>query len=111
MSTRSAYIASYSQHTRADHLIHQIAIHTWSHRYSTALTNEQMFAELWYTRKAIKEVIGVTPTSWRAPFGDIDDRVRFIAHKLGLTTVLWDHVGSGTSSRAQAANLIEGMLL
>ena len=39
----------------------------WSHRYSTALTNEQMFAELWYTRKAIKAVTGITPTTWWVP--------------------------------------------
>lgn len=31
--------------------------------------------------------------SRRAPYGDVDDRIRFIAHSLGLTTVLWDHVG------------------
>lgn len=28
---------------------HEIFVHTWSHQYSTALSNEQMFAELWYT--------------------------------------------------------------
>lgn len=43
---------------------HQISIHTWSHNYMTALTNEQAFAELYYTRKAIKLVTGVTPLSW-----------------------------------------------
>lgn len=42
----------------------QIAMHTWSHHYSTGLTNEQFFAELWYTRKAIKDVVGVTATAW-----------------------------------------------
>ena len=38
--------------------------------------------------------MGITPTTWRAPYGDVDDRIRFIAHALGLTTVLWDHVSS-----------------
>merc|ERR1712000_605049 len=57
---------------------------------STGLTNEQFFAEMWYTRKAIKEVIGVTATAWRAPFGDVDDRIRFIATKMGLSLQLWD---------------------
>lgn len=69
---------------------HEIAMHTWSHHYSTGLTNEQFFAEMWYTRKAIKEVIGVTATAWRAPFGDVDDRIRFIATKMGLSLQLWD---------------------
>lgn len=79
------------QAQRGLHDGHDIGVHTWSHRYSTALTNEQFFAELWYTRKIIKEIVGVTPTTWRAPFGDVDDRIRFIAHAMGLTTVLWDH--------------------
>lgn len=43
---------------------HEICIHTWSHNYMTALTNEQAFAELYYTRKAIKLITGVTPMCW-----------------------------------------------
>lgn len=70
---------------------HQIGVHTWSHRYATGLTNEQFFAELWYSRKAIKHVLGVTPLVWRAPYGDVDDRIRFIAHAMNLTTIMWNH--------------------
>ena len=55
----------------------------------TALTNSQVFAELYYTIKAIKAVVGVTPMYWRPPFGDVDDRVRAIATALGLQTVIW----------------------
>lgn len=33
---------------------------TWSHRYLTAMTDEQVFAEFWYTLKAIKTVMGVS---------------------------------------------------
>ena len=69
---------------------HEIGVHTWSHRYATALTNEQFFAELWYTRKLIKAILGVTPKTWRPPYGDMDDRIRFIAASLGLTTVCWE---------------------
>lgn len=70
---------------------HEIGVHTWSHHYSTALTNEQFFAELWYTRKMIKTIIGITPTIWRPPYGDVDDRIRFIATAMNLTTVIWDN--------------------
>jgi hypothetical protein len=31
----------------------------------TAFTNEQAFAELWYTMQSIKLVTGYTPTCWR----------------------------------------------
>ena len=68
---------------------HHICVHTWSHQYMTAFPDEQVFAELYYTAKAIKDIVGVTPTCWRPPFGDIDDRVRAIATGLGLESVLW----------------------
>lgn len=69
---------------------HHICVHTWSHRYMTALTTNQAFAELWYTMKVMKYVMGITPTCWRPPYGDIDDRIRGIAQGLGLRTIMWD---------------------
>ncbi|KAF9547617.1 glycoside hydrolase/deacetylase [Agrocybe pediades] len=65
---------------------HEICVHSWSHHYMTALTNEVAFAELYYT---VKVATGVTPTCWRPPFGDVDDRIRAIAAGLGLRTILW----------------------
>ncbi|BGO93650.1 hypothetical protein NBRC10512_002914 [Rhodotorula toruloides] len=68
---------------------HEICAHTWSHRYMTSLTNEQVFAELYYSKKAIKDVLGVTVQCWRPPYGDVDDRVRYIANSLGMQTQIW----------------------
>jgi len=70
---------------------HEICVHTWSHRYMTSFQSQDAFAELWYTMQAIKQVIGVTPTCWRPPFGDIDDRIRAIANALGLQTIIWKY--------------------
>lgn len=68
---------------------HEISVHTWSHsvrlpllsiyaavltssnKALTNLTNEQIVAELGWTRKAIKTFLGVTPTTMRPPYGDI----------------------------------------
>ena len=68
---------------------HELSVHTWSHhvmslsfskahcRFTrhyqplTSLTNEQIVAELGWTREAIKRVTGVTPTTMRPPYGDI----------------------------------------
>jgi hypothetical protein len=68
---------------------HQISVHTWSHPYLTNLTNEEIVAELGWTKKVIKDTIGVTPRTFRPPYGDIDDRVRSIAAKMGLTPIIW----------------------
>ncbi|KAI3624245.1 hypothetical protein GLX27_003022 [Malassezia furfur] len=68
---------------------HDVCHHSWSHKLMTTLTNEQVFAELYYSGKVIKKVMGVTPLCWRPPQGDVDDRVRYIATALGMRTILW----------------------
>ncbi|KAK0190104.1 carbohydrate esterase family 4 protein [Armillaria mellea] len=71
---------------------HEICVHTWSHRYMTALESTDAFAELYYSKwPPIKLVTDVTPTCWRPPFGDVDDRIRAIANALGLQTILWKY--------------------
>ncbi|GAA5972186.1 hypothetical protein JCM11641_002533 [Rhodosporidiobolus odoratus] len=68
---------------------HQISVHTWSHPAMTTISNEEIVAELGWTREVIKTVTGVSPTTWRPPYGDIDDRVRYIALKLGMSAYQW----------------------
>ena len=57
----------------------------------TSMTNEQAFAELYYSKKAIHDVTGVTVSCWRPPYGDVDDRIRYIANELGMRTIIWDN--------------------
>jgi hypothetical protein len=69
---------------------HQISVHTWSHSVPlTALTNEEIVAELGWSRKIIQDTIGVTPLTFRPPWGDIDNRVRAIALSMGLRPIIW----------------------
>lgn len=68
---------------------HDICVQSWSNPYLTTLPNDQVFSELYYTALSIKAVLGVTPTCWRPPFGDVDDRVRAIAYGLGLRTIMY----------------------
>ncbi|THU92741.1 chitin deacetylase [Dendrothele bispora CBS 962.96] len=76
---------------------HEISVHTWSHPHLTTLTNEEIVAELGWTRKAIKTVLGVTPTTMRPPYGDIDDRVRAISLAMGMTPIIWTRTPAGVS--------------
>jgi hypothetical protein len=71
---------------------HHIAVHTWSHPSLTSLSNEQIIAELGWSKKVIKDVLGVTPNMMRPPFGDIDARVRAISLAMGLTPVIWTRI-------------------
>ena len=68
---------------------HDICGHTWSHHAMSTLTDEQVFAELYYTGRILKAVLNVSTTCWRPPFGDVDDRVRAIANALGYRTIIW----------------------
>ena len=69
---------------------HQIAVHTWSHPYLTSLTNAEIVAELLWTRQIIYDILGVEPAYMRPPYGDIDNRVRYICNMLGFKVVIWD---------------------
>ena len=55
----------------------------------TSFSNEVAFAELYYTRKVIKDILGVTPKCWRPPFGDVDNRIRLIAEGMNMTNIVW----------------------
>ncbi|KAI9496536.1 hypothetical protein BDB00DRAFT_953048 [Zychaea mexicana] len=81
---------------------HTICSHTWSHPLMTTLSNEQIVSELYFTQKAIKEVVGITPKCWRPPFGDIDDRVRAIAWLMGMRAILWDRDSNDWALAAQS---------
>jgi peptidoglycan/xylan/chitin deacetylase (PgdA/CDA1 family) len=73
---------------------HQIAVHTWSHPPLTTLTNEEIIAELGWSKKVIQDVLGITPSYMRPPFGDIDDRVRNISMAMGLVPVMWTRMSA-----------------
>ncbi|KAJ3989281.1 carbohydrate esterase family 4 protein [Lentinula detonsa] len=76
---------------------HEIAVHTWSHPHLTTLTTAEIVAELGWTRKAIKTILGVTPTTMRPPYGDIDDRVRAISLAMGMVPIIWTRTPAGVS--------------
>jgi len=93
---------------------HQIAVHTWSHTALTTQSNEQIIAELGWTRKIMRDVLGVSPTYMRPPYGDIEcvfpvlvwcdtelmviqllsDRVRAISMAMNMYPVMWTRVNA-----------------
>ncbi|KAF9108544.1 chitin deacetylase [Mortierella sp. GBA35] len=70
---------------------HHLASHTWSHSGLTTLSNEEIVAELKWTEKYIFDHTGYKVKYFRPPYGDIDNRVRAIAHQLGFETVIWSN--------------------
>lgn len=88
----------------------QISVHTWSHPALTTLTNEQIVAELGWSKKVIKDVLGVTPNTMRPPYGDIDDRVRYIAMAMGLTPIIWTTSPAGKTFDTQDWKISTGIV-
>jgi len=68
---------------------HHLASHTWSHHALTTLTNEQIVAEMKWTEKAVMAATGLKLKYMRPPYGDINNRVRFILKKMGYIPVDW----------------------
>jgi len=68
---------------------HHLASHTWSHHALTTLTNEQIVAEMKWTEKAVLAATGLRLKYMRPPYGDINNRVRFVLKKLGYIPVDW----------------------
>ncbi|KAG7099544.1 hypothetical protein E1B28_001378 [Marasmius oreades] len=88
---------------------HQVAGHTWSHPALTTLTNDEIIAELGWTRKVMKDVLGVTPNVMRPPYGDADDRVRAIARALGMYLVMWTRLSPSATFDTDDFNVHSGM--
>lgn len=101
---------------------HQLSVHTWGHSSLTTLSNEEIVAELGWTMKIIRDITGVTPNTFRPPYGDIDDRVRYIALQMGLRPIIWTQydgqvfdtrdwqIGGGVVSATQAYNNFNSFL-
>lgn len=102
---------------------HQLSVHTWSHTALTTQSNEAILLEMLWTMKAIKEITGVTPNTMRPPYGDIDDRVRYVLNIVGLTPIIWTSLGpsesldtndwkiqSGVVSAAQVVSTFDSIL-
>lgn len=70
-----------------------LAVHTWTHRQMTTLSNEQVVGELGWTMQLIyNSTNGKLPMYWRPPTGDTDARVSAIAREVfGMTTVIWNN--------------------
>ncbi|KAF9130902.1 chitin deacetylase [Mortierella sp. 14UC] len=69
--------------------MHSKLLRTWSHSGLTTLTNHEIVAEIRWTEKAIRDVIGLTMKYVRPPFGDINNRIREILRQMGYTIVIW----------------------
>lgn len=65
---------------------HEVGNHTWSHPWlARDCDATQVHDELVRTNEVLAELLGSPPHRFRAPHYDVDDQVRAIGDRLGLT--------------------------
>ena len=65
----------------------ELALHGYSHRRLTRLSDDEIREEMGRTSALIEAATGQKPRLWRAPHFDVDERVRAVCAALGLTEV------------------------
>lgn len=69
---------------------HEIMSHSNKHAHMTELSRRQILDDLTACNEAIAAITGVTPTLFRCPYGEYDDKVVLAVRELGMETIQWD---------------------
>lgn len=67
----------------------EIGTHSNVHGHMSKMTSEEIASDLGLSIERIREATGITPTVFRAPYGEYNDRLITEAGRLGLMTVQW----------------------
>jgi peptidoglycan/xylan/chitin deacetylase (PgdA/CDA1 family) len=89
-----------------------IANHSFTHPHLPQIDKPTAYQEIACTQQAIRQITGCSPTLFRPPYGDTNDRVRADGVSLGLTEVLWtvdsrDWDGASTTEIAATAAAVQ----
>jgi len=68
---------------------HEIANHSYSHKYISKMSSEELEEEILKTENIIKQVTGQVPKLYRPPGGFYNEKVVNTAKGNGYTVVLW----------------------
>ena len=69
---------------------HEIAIHSYSHKLFTKLSNEEILEDILKTKNLITEITSLSPNVIRVPYGSTNTRVSTLLFENGYTSVKWD---------------------
>ena len=68
----------------------ELGNHSYSHPHCTSLSDDSIRHELERTESLLKHITGTSPKIFRPPYGETDQRIEYIARRIGLTTVMFD---------------------
>src|SRR5699024_7139275 len=68
---------------------HEIANHSVSHVNLNAVNNSRISSEILDSQQQIEEVTGITPATFRPPYGEYNDKVLKIADETNISVIMW----------------------
>lgn len=89
-----------------------IGNHTWSHPRMKWINEEDLTREISSTQEVIKRTTGITPRLFQAPYNEVNDTVKLVTRRLGLTLVRWtvdslDWHGASTEEIVRSADSLK----
>ena len=69
---------------------HEVMNHSDDHAHFAQLSSQQIISNITACNEKIAAVTGVTPTLFRAPYGEYDDNVISTINSMGIHTIQWD---------------------
>ena len=69
---------------------HYVMNHSNDHAHFSKLSSSQIVENITACNEKIASVTGVTPTLFRAPYGEYDDNVIAAVNSMGIKTIQWD---------------------
>jgi len=81
--------------------------HAYMHPHLENLSTDSVRIELRKAERAIARVIGRKPVLFRAPYGEVDERVAAAAESLGLTVIEYDLPSGDPDPRLSPASIVK----
>ncbi len=88
----------------------EIANHSYWHPHLLEKDDARVLSELRRTQALLRKLTGKRPKYFRAPYGEVDERIARLAAKVGLVTIQFD-IASGDPDPKLSARRIERWVL
>ena len=69
---------------------HEVMNHSDDHAHFAQLSSNEIIANINACNEKIAAITGITPTLFRAPYGEYDDNVISTINSMGIHTIQWD---------------------
>jgi peptidoglycan/xylan/chitin deacetylase (PgdA/CDA1 family) len=88
----------------------EIANHGYWHPHLLEKDDAGVLADLRLAQKELKLLTGKTPRYFRAPFGEVDERIARLAAKAGLVTIQYDIASGDPDPNLKAERIVRAVL-